>query len=150
MGEQLLLGNDPPAFDVPYWNADSTRLPARFHSELLDLFKYNPLVEPRAVTVCGTPIDLGQVTKDSFVLAGTASYFEDAAKATVSYADLNLEREEDVRELYRRLQYASRKVCRDTSPMIGGSIVWRVCYRRTLSHAVDKFDNEDLARIHAR
>ena len=83
------------------------------------------------------------------VLADTPSYKEDA-KATVSYADLNLEREEGVRELYRRLQYASRKVCRDTSPMIGGSIVWRVCYRRTLSHAVDKFDNEDLARIHAR
>ena len=83
-------------------------------------------------------------------LAGTASYFADATKTTVSYADLNLEREEDVRELYRRLQYASRKVCRDTSPGIAGPIVRRVCYRETLSHVVDKFDNEDLARVHAR
>ncbi len=84
------------------------------------------------------------------VLAGTAPYSADATKTTVSYADLNLEREEDVRELYRRLQYASRKVCSDTSPGIAGPNVRRVCYRETLSHVVDKFDNEDLARVHAR
>ena len=26
-----LLGHEPPAFDVLYWNSDSTRLPAKFH-----------------------------------------------------------------------------------------------------------------------
>ncbi len=85
------------------------------------------------------------------VLAGTPSNFE-AGKATVSvfYADLKLETEEGVRVLYRRLQYASRKVCRDTSPGIAGPNVRRVCYRETLSHVVDKFENEDLARVHAR
>ena len=83
------------------------------------------------------------------VLAGTAPYSADATKTTVSYADLNLEREEDVQVLYQRLQYASKKVCSVTWPMKAGSIAWRACYRGTLSNAVEEFDNEDLARIHA-
>ena len=32
-----LIGNDPAAFDILYWNNDTTRLPAKFHSDLLDL-----------------------------------------------------------------------------------------------------------------
>ena len=86
------------------------------------------------------------------VLAGTPSYIEDA-KATVSYADLNLESEESVRVLYRRLQHASREVCGVTSLLIAGFIGYlqgtKQCYRETLSNAVDKFDNDDLTRIHA-
>ncbi len=86
------------------------------------------------------------------VLADTPSYIEDA-KATVSYADLNLENEESVRVLYRRLQRASKEVCGVTSRLIAGSIGHfqgtKQCYRETLSNAVDKFDNEDLTRIHA-
>ncbi len=74
------------------------------------------------------------------VLADTTSYFE-VGKASVSYADLNLESEEGVRVLYRRLQHASREVCSPNET--------RTCYRRTLSNAVDKFDNEDFTRIHA-
>ena len=38
-----LLGNDPPAFDLLYWNADTTRLPAQLHSDFLDLILHNPL-----------------------------------------------------------------------------------------------------------
>jgi len=86
------------------------------------------------------------------VLAGTPSYIEDA-KATVSYGDLNLENEEGVRVLYRRLQRASKEVCGVTSPRIAGSIGHlqgtKQCYREALSNAVDKIDNEDLTRIHA-
>jgi len=74
------------------------------------------------------------------VLADIHSYFEDP-KVTVSYADLNLESEEGVRVLYRRLQRASSEVCSPNET--------RTCYRRTLSNAVDKFDNEDFTRIHA-
>ena len=85
------------------------------------------------------------------VLADTPSYIEDA-KATVSYADLNLENEESVRVLYRRLQRASKEVCGVTSRLIAGSIGHfqgtKRCYRETLSNAVDKFENEDLTRIH--
>src|SRR5256885_1328244 len=41
-----LLGNAPPAFDVLYWNNDTTRLPARLHADFLDLIDTNPFVNP--------------------------------------------------------------------------------------------------------
>ena len=36
-----LIGQDPPAFDVLAWNADSTDLPAGLHADFLDLFLHN-------------------------------------------------------------------------------------------------------------
>ena len=69
-----LLGNDPPAFDLLYWNADTTRLPARLHSDFLDLILHNPLPYPGSMTVVGTPIDLSQVACDSFIVAGTTDH----------------------------------------------------------------------------
>nr|AAM09796.1 chimeric PHA synthase 7 [synthetic construct] len=69
-----LLGNEPPAFDILYWNNDTTRLPAAFHGELVEMFKTNALTRPNALEVCGTPIDLKQVTSDFFCLAGTTDH----------------------------------------------------------------------------
>ncbi len=51
------------------------------------------------------------------------------------------------------LQRASKEVCGVTRLLIAGSIMHlqgtQQCYRETLSNAVDKFDNDDLTRIHA-
>jgi polyhydroxyalkanoate synthase subunit PhaC len=69
-----LLGNDPPAFDLLYWNADTTRLPAQLHSDFLDLLLRNPLLRPGGLTVAGAPIDLAQVTCDSFIVGGTTDH----------------------------------------------------------------------------
>ncbi len=90
--------------------------------------------------------------------AGTITYIE-VGKASVSYADLNLESEESVRVLYRRLKRASKDLCSATPPQIAGSlpniyqlrngVENRQCYREALSNAVDKIENEDLTRIHA-
>jgi polyhydroxyalkanoate synthase len=66
-----LLGNEPPVFDILFWNNDTTRLPAAFHGDLIEMFKTNPLIRPNALEVCGTPIDLKQVSSDVFCLAGT-------------------------------------------------------------------------------
>ncbi|GAB7530942.1 class II poly(R)-hydroxyalkanoic acid synthase [Pseudomonas sp. 3A(2025)] len=66
-----LLGNEPPVFDILFWNNDTTRLPAAFHGDLIEMFKNNPLTRPNALEVCGTAIDLKQVTNDVFCLAGT-------------------------------------------------------------------------------
>ncbi|MCQ6255911.1 class II poly(R)-hydroxyalkanoic acid synthase [Pseudomonas sp. Q11] len=66
-----MLGNEPPVFDILFWNNDTTRLPAAFHGDLIEMFKNNPLIRPNALEVCGTPIDLKQVTADIFSLAGT-------------------------------------------------------------------------------
>ncbi len=65
-----LLGNEPPVFDILFWNNDTTRLPAALHGEFLEMFKSNPLTKPGALEVCGTPIDLKQVKSDFFVIAG--------------------------------------------------------------------------------
>ena len=65
-----LMGKEPPAFDILYWNNDNTRLPAALHGDLLDLFKHNPLIRAGGLEVCGTPIDLSKVNLDSFSVAG--------------------------------------------------------------------------------
>jgi len=70
----VLLGNKPPAFDVLYWNNDSTRLPARLHAEFLDIYSGNALARPGALRLHGVPVDLGRVTCDSYLVAGTTDH----------------------------------------------------------------------------
>ncbi|WP_037359336.1 alpha/beta fold hydrolase [Amycolatopsis orientalis] len=69
-----LLGKRPPAFDILYWNNDTTRLPAAFHGQLIDIYRDNALAHPGEVVVDGTPLDLGDVTCDAFVMAGTTDH----------------------------------------------------------------------------
>ena len=69
-----LLGENPPAFDILFWNVDTTRLPAGLHSDFLDIFERNALAEPGALEVLGTPIDLSAVTCDAYVVAGSTDH----------------------------------------------------------------------------
>jgi poly[(R)-3-hydroxyalkanoate] polymerase subunit PhaC len=69
-----LLGQNPPAFDILYWNNDTTRLPAALHSDFLDIFVHNALAEPGTCEVLGTPVDLSSVTCDAYVVAGTTDH----------------------------------------------------------------------------
>jgi polyhydroxyalkanoate synthase len=69
-----LLGKKPPAFDILSWNADTTRMSARLHADFVDLAMDNKLITPGALTVLGTPIDLSQVTVDSYIVAGIADH----------------------------------------------------------------------------
>jgi polyhydroxyalkanoate synthase len=62
-----LMGDPPPVFDILAWNADSTNLPARLHTEFLDIFKHNTLCQPGAVEVLGTDVDLSRITIPTFV-----------------------------------------------------------------------------------
>lgn len=76
-----LLGKDPPTFDVLYWNADSTRMPAGLHRDFLRMGLENSLVHPGATVVLDTPVDLSEVTVDSYVVAGVNDHispWEDA------------------------------------------------------------------------
>ena len=68
------FGNKPPAFDILFWNADTTRMSARLHADFVDLSMDNKLVTPGKLTVLGTPIDLSQVTADSYIVAGIADH----------------------------------------------------------------------------
>src|SRR5215468_6890515 len=69
-----LLGNSPPAFDVLYWNSDTTRLPARLHADFLDLIETNPYVNAGRIEVRGTPLDMRRANLDSYVVAGLTDH----------------------------------------------------------------------------
>jgi polyhydroxyalkanoate synthase subunit PhaC len=71
-----LLGNAPPAFDILYWNADTTRLPARLHADYLDLYFTNPFVNPGRLTLDGRTVDMNTVKGqiDSYVVAGVTDH----------------------------------------------------------------------------
>jgi len=69
-----LLGKDPPAFDMLYWNADTTRLPAKFHADLLDIFAESRFLRPGAMKVLGRPVDIRGVTLDSYFCAGITDH----------------------------------------------------------------------------
>ena len=57
-----LKGEMPPAFDLLYWNSDSTNLPGPYYAWYLrNTYLENKLVKPGAVTVCGEKIDLRKV-----------------------------------------------------------------------------------------
>src|SRR5947199_9032016 len=54
-----LLGKDPFPFDLLYWNADSTRMPARMHSFYLRrMYQENLLSVANGITLNWVPIDL--------------------------------------------------------------------------------------------
>jgi polyhydroxyalkanoate synthase len=69
-----VMGNRPPAFDILYWNSDTTRLPAEFHADLLRMFMENPLRTPGKFTALGTPIDMSKVTVPAYVVAGITDH----------------------------------------------------------------------------
>jgi len=65
-----LLGNDPFPFDLLYWNADSTRMPARMHSFYLrNMYQENLLAEPDGLSLDGVPIDLGKIKVPTYFLS---------------------------------------------------------------------------------
>jgi len=69
-----LLGNAPPAFDVLYWNNDTTRLPARFHGDILEAVETGSFAQPGMLEVAGTPIDLSKVKVDRYAVAGITDH----------------------------------------------------------------------------
>jgi len=69
-----VLGREPPAFDVLYWNSDTTRLPAALHADLLALYRDNRLRKPGGLTIDGTSIDISAIPHDVFVVAGARDH----------------------------------------------------------------------------
>src|SRR5205814_447024 len=65
-----LLGKDPFPFDLLYWNADSTRMPARMHSFYLrNMYIKNLLGVPGGIGLAGSPIDLSRVKTPSYFIS---------------------------------------------------------------------------------
>ena len=65
-----LLGKEPVPFDLLYWNADATRMPAAMHSFYLrNMYHENRLSKPGGITLAGVPIDLRLITTPTFILS---------------------------------------------------------------------------------
>ncbi len=65
-----LLGREPLAFDLLYWNSDSTRMPAAMHSFYLrSMYLHNRLREPGGITLAGVPIDLRKIKTPAYFLS---------------------------------------------------------------------------------
>jgi poly(3-hydroxyalkanoate) synthetase len=67
-------GKSPAAFDVLYWNADTTRMAAALHRDMVMTGVNNSLVTPGVASMLGRPVDLNQLTTDASVVAGIADH----------------------------------------------------------------------------
>jgi polyhydroxyalkanoate synthase len=65
-----LMGGAPAAFDLLYWNSDSTNLPGPMYCDYVrNTYLENKLRVPGAIESCGVPVDLGKVMQPAFILA---------------------------------------------------------------------------------
>jgi len=64
-----LLGKPPPAFDLLVWNKDSTRMPAKMHSQYLRACYLNNEFAKGEFEVEGAKVDPGKVAVDTYVLS---------------------------------------------------------------------------------
>lgn len=78
-----LMGREPMAFDLLYWNSDNTRMPKMMHSLYLrKMYLQNKLVEPGGIEMGGVPIDLSKIktpvywlsTKDDHIAPWKSTY----------------------------------------------------------------------------
>jgi len=74
VANNYLHGQSPPAYDVLYWNNDSTRIPARLHSDFLDVFKDNPFSNPGAMSIRDVELDIRQVACPVLITGGTTDH----------------------------------------------------------------------------
>jgi polyhydroxyalkanoate synthase len=85
-----LKGKEPHAFDLLYWNADSTNLPGpMFCWYLRNTYLENKLREPGRLTVCGVPVDLGKIDTPVFVYGSREDHIVPWEAAFVSMMLLN-------------------------------------------------------------
>lgn len=69
-----LLGEDPPAFDVLFWNADATNLSASLMGDFLTLFETLAFTRKGEVEMAGHMVDLSKVDAPLFILGGVTDH----------------------------------------------------------------------------
>ncbi|HYD78391.1 MAG TPA: class I poly(R)-hydroxyalkanoic acid synthase [Paucimonas sp.] len=90
VGNNYLKGEEPPAFDLLYWNSDSTNLPGpMFCWYLRNTYLENSLKVPGKLTVAGEPIDLGAIDAPVFVYGSREDHIVPWTSAYASTALLN-------------------------------------------------------------
>ena len=69
-----LLGNKPSAFDMLYWNSDSTRLPAKLHSDYLRSMYLNNKIVKKEYKFKDLFLDLSKIKTPMFHVATTEDH----------------------------------------------------------------------------
>ena len=65
-----LKGKGPPAFDLLYWNSDTTNMSGPMYCWYLrNMYLENKLRVPGGTTQCGVPVDLTKISLPAYVLA---------------------------------------------------------------------------------
>ena len=88
-----LKGEEPPPFDLLYWNADSTNLPGpMFCWYLRNMYLENSLKVPGKLSVLGEKIDLGKIDVPAFIYASREDHIVPWNSAYASTTLLNPEK----------------------------------------------------------
>jgi polyhydroxyalkanoate synthase subunit PhaC len=70
VANNYLKGKKPQAFDLLYWNSDSTNLPGPFAAWYMrNMYLENNLRVPGKLKMCGVPVDLSQLKMPAYLLA---------------------------------------------------------------------------------
>ncbi|GGY32135.1 class I poly(R)-hydroxyalkanoic acid synthase [Bacterioplanes sanyensis] len=70
-----LKGERPAAFDLLYWNTDSTNLPAAMHSFYLrNMYLHNLLIEKDAIELDGVKLDLRQIKVPTYFISAAQDH----------------------------------------------------------------------------
>lgn len=85
-----LKGQKPPAFDLLYWNSDSTNLPGpMFCWYLRNTYLENSLRVPGKLSVAGSPVDLGKIDAPVFIYGSREDHIVPWQAAFASATILN-------------------------------------------------------------
>ncbi|KTD18199.1 PHA/PHB synthase family protein [Legionella jordanis] len=68
--KNYLQGKNPVPFDILYWNADATNMPAKMHSQYLRwMYLHNHLVKPGKIHLNHVPLDVTQIDIPTFFVS---------------------------------------------------------------------------------
>ncbi|WP_432447786.1 PHA/PHB synthase family protein [Aliiroseovarius marinus] len=70
-----LMGKQPAPFDVLYWNADTSDLPAKWYKYYIEeMYMADKLKEPGALTLLGRPVDTRNIDMPCYFLAADGDH----------------------------------------------------------------------------
>ena len=85
-----LKGKQPAAFDLLFWNGDSTNLPGPWYCTYLrNTYFENNLVVPNKLTMCGQPVDVGLIDCPAYIFAAKEDHIVPWRTAYLSATYLN-------------------------------------------------------------
>lgn len=68
--KNYLRGKPPVPFDILYWNADTTNMPAKMHSQYLRwMYLHNNLVKPGKIRLNKIPLDITKIDVPTFFIS---------------------------------------------------------------------------------